>query len=180
MRKRRWWYTTGGKVNQCLYLDRFGHTCSVYKNKFIIFGGERRFNSELHIKECYNDAIMFDPKMRWTHLKTFGHFIEPRRNHVAFVINQYLFVTGIVMTQIRWYKRLWWIDLWYGDAESRNIEMDCFGIQDSFWFWNGKPYSLINWVGLLFIYHSLWNSLKSQRQKEKVFQWGGVLLWWNL
>lgn len=33
---------------------RFGHTCNLYKNQFVIFGGECRYNADLHIKECYN------------------------------------------------------------------------------------------------------------------------------
>ncbi|CAD8086895.1 unnamed protein product [Paramecium sonneborni] len=74
---------------------RFGHTGTQYKQNIIIYGGEKKFNQVMKIRECYNDVRMFNPlEKTWAQLKTSGDFIEGRRNHIAQCIGKYFIIFG--------------------------------------------------------------------------------------
>ena len=40
---------------------RFGHTANLYKQSIIIYGGEKKFNNVMRIRECYSDVRLFNP-----------------------------------------------------------------------------------------------------------------------
>lgn len=93
---RNWKWTRLGKgIGDAPFEGRFGHSTILYMNSFVIFGGERRYNPDLHLRECYNDTLFFDPSStKWTFFKTYGHMIEPRRNHTCSLIGKYMFIIG--------------------------------------------------------------------------------------
>jgi hypothetical protein len=60
---------------------------NIWKNTFLMFGGESSFNRELRVRDCFNDLWQYHiEKNEWQFVKTFGDFIEPRRNHAATLI----------------------------------------------------------------------------------------------
>ncbi|CAD8069171.1 unnamed protein product [Paramecium primaurelia] len=74
---------------------RFGHTATLYKSNIIIYGGEKKFNHLMKIRECYNDVRMFNPlEKQWTLIKTSGDVIEGRRNHIAQCVGKYFIIFG--------------------------------------------------------------------------------------
>jgi hypothetical protein len=34
---------------------RFGHTATLYKSSILIYGGEKKYNNAMRMRECYND-----------------------------------------------------------------------------------------------------------------------------
>jgi hypothetical protein len=61
----------------------------------IIFGGERKFDKHMKMRSCFNEFLKFDfEKKETTILRTFGEYVESRRNHTAFVIGKYMFLHG--------------------------------------------------------------------------------------
>lgn len=39
-----------------------GHSGNSYKGNIIYFGGGRKYNKTLKIRECFNDILVFSPK----------------------------------------------------------------------------------------------------------------------
>ncbi|CAD8174604.1 unnamed protein product [Paramecium octaurelia] len=74
---------------------RFGHTATLYKQSIIIYGGEKKFNNVMRIRECYSDVRMFNPADKlWTQIKSYGDLIEGRRNHIAQCVGKYFIIYG--------------------------------------------------------------------------------------
>ncbi|KAL3695736.1 hypothetical protein R1sor_009812 [Riccia sorocarpa] len=68
---------------------RDSHTCSSYKNAFIVFGGEDSSNSYL------SDIHILDAEtLVWKELKTTGQKLVPRAGHTTIALGRYLFVFG--------------------------------------------------------------------------------------
>ena len=42
-------------------LYRFGHSSHLYKNNILIFGGERKYNTTMKMRECYGDIRLYSP-----------------------------------------------------------------------------------------------------------------------
>lgn len=74
---------------------RIGHSACLYERNLVFFGGERRFNEALKLRECLNDIRMFViDTQEWKWPQCFGEQVEPRRNHVAAVVGKHMLVYG--------------------------------------------------------------------------------------
>ncbi|CAD8181227.1 unnamed protein product [Paramecium octaurelia] len=89
------WKDIGVGLGEAPLEGRFGHTAIFYKQQIIIYGGEKKYNNAMKMRECYGDVRMFNPldKM-WTLVKTSGDLIEGRRNHIAQGIGKYFVIYG--------------------------------------------------------------------------------------
>ncbi|KAL2642337.1 hypothetical protein R1flu_009924 [Riccia fluitans] len=68
---------------------RDSHTCSSYKNAFIVLGGEDSSNSYL------SDIHILDAEtLVWKELRTSGQKLVPRAGHTTIALGKYLFVFG--------------------------------------------------------------------------------------
>ncbi|KAL3695735.1 hypothetical protein R1sor_009811 [Riccia sorocarpa] len=68
---------------------RDSHTCSSYKNAFIVLGGEDSSNSYL------SDIHILDAEsLVWRELRTSGQKLVPRAGHTTIALGKYLFVFG--------------------------------------------------------------------------------------
>ncbi|CAD8070637.1 unnamed protein product [Paramecium primaurelia] len=89
------WKDIGVGKGEAPIEGRFGHTATQYKQSIIIYGGEKKFNNVMRIRECYNDVRMFNPAEKlWTLIKTSGDIIEGRRNHIAQCVGKYFIIFG--------------------------------------------------------------------------------------
>lgn len=74
---------------------RLGHSACYYQKGIIIFGGEKKYNSNLRMRECLNDVYSFSiEKSSWSKLNCFGDTMEPRRNHISAVVGKHMLVYG--------------------------------------------------------------------------------------
>ncbi len=75
---------------------RFGHSGCCFKKRFLFFfGGERRYNAKVKIRECLNDLICFDSKhMQWGIVRTKGPVIQPRKYSCMGLVGQLLIIHG--------------------------------------------------------------------------------------
>lgn len=76
-------------------IGRLGHTSNAYKKSIVVFGGERKFNKTLKIRNCLSDAFLIQP--REEHIKDIllsGDAPEQRRNHATNIVGKFLIVTG--------------------------------------------------------------------------------------
>lgn len=65
------------------------HSCSLYGNKLIIFGGEDKFGN------YSNDLYEYDIENKdFRRLKTFGDVPTPRIGHDSKIVNDYLYIFG--------------------------------------------------------------------------------------
>jgi hypothetical protein len=82
------------------FYGRFGHTLTPFRNKFYMFGGSLLYSSTTKTMECLNDTAIFSPERRqFTQLKTTGQLLEPRRDHVADILDHFLIVHGGISTR---------------------------------------------------------------------------------
>jgi len=87
---------------------RHSHTACEYKGSVVIFGGERKYNSILAIRETLNDVYMFNPdKAEWKYLKSIGRPIEHRRGHSATIWDKYMYVYGGINSEGKYLRDLW-------------------------------------------------------------------------
>ncbi|CAM6124228.1 unnamed protein product [Calypogeia fissa] len=68
---------------------RDSHTCSSYRNKFIVLGGEDSSNS--YLSDIY---ILDADTLQWSELRTTGQKLIPRAGHTTVALGKYLFVFG--------------------------------------------------------------------------------------
>lgn len=68
---------------------RDSHTCSSYKNNFIVLGGEDSSNS--YLSDIY---ILNADTLQWSELRTTGQKLIPRAGHTTVALGKYLFVFG--------------------------------------------------------------------------------------
>ena len=74
---------------------RLGHNMEVYKDKIIIFGGEKTFNQTIKQRECYNDIRLYDDRTnRLTKLRCCGELPEPIWNAGSCIFDKYLLIHG--------------------------------------------------------------------------------------
>ncbi|EAR84527.1 kelch motif protein (macronuclear) [Tetrahymena thermophila SB210] len=74
---------------------RQGHSLVCYKNQLVLFGGERKYNKNVRIRECFSDCRIFNLNTRqWTLVRQFGDFLESRRNHTACLVGKFLIIIG--------------------------------------------------------------------------------------
>ncbi|KAL4481097.1 hypothetical protein ABPG72_015052 [Tetrahymena utriculariae] len=74
---------------------RYGHTGHQYKKDLLVFGGEKKYNSHLKMRQCFNDIQIYEfSKNSWNQIRTFGDIIENRRNHASVIITKFLFIFG--------------------------------------------------------------------------------------
>ncbi|KAL4486350.1 hypothetical protein ABPG72_007136 [Tetrahymena utriculariae] len=74
---------------------RQGHSLVCYKNSLVLFGGERKYNKNVRIRECFSDCRIFNINTRqWTLVRQFGDFLESRRNHAACLVGKFLIIIG--------------------------------------------------------------------------------------
>ena len=74
---------------------RSGHTACVYEKEIIVFGGEKRYNKILNVRECQSDVRLFSTEeYSWRRLQCFGEAVEPRRNHVAVIVGKHMLTYG--------------------------------------------------------------------------------------
>lgn len=74
---------------------RLGHISLPCKQGLMIYGGEKQYNSVLKVRECLNDVRLFNLETKeWKFIKTWGDFIEGRRNHAGVLISKYLVIYG--------------------------------------------------------------------------------------
>ncbi|KRX10625.1 hypothetical protein PPERSA_05445 [Pseudocohnilembus persalinus] len=77
---------------------RRGMTTNIHKDKIIYFGGEKRYNDQLKIRQCYLDFKQYDfGKNQWSVLKLdqFSSMVIARRDHCTVNISsKYLFYYG--------------------------------------------------------------------------------------
>ena len=91
---------------------RHGHTACEFKKNIVIFGGEKKFNSAIKIRECLNDTRIFNPETNdWKFLKSLGKIIEPRRNHSAAVNDRLLYVYGGISNHGNYLRDSWSLNL---------------------------------------------------------------------
>ncbi|CAD8175850.1 unnamed protein product [Paramecium octaurelia] len=89
------WKDIGTGVGDVPLEGRFGHTATLYKQQLIIYGGEKKYNSAMKMRECYGDVRIFTPSDKtWIQLKPYGDVVEGRRNHCAEVVGKYFIVYG--------------------------------------------------------------------------------------
>lgn len=61
----------------------------------MIYGGEKQYNNVLRVRECLNDLRAFIVETNeWKFIKTWGDFIEGRRNHAGVLVSKYLIIYG--------------------------------------------------------------------------------------
>ena len=78
---------------------RAGHTVCEYDKNLVIFGGEKRFNNALKIRECLNDVWMLSlTSHEWKRQYCSGVLVEARRNHIAAIVGKYMLVHGGIDT----------------------------------------------------------------------------------
>lgn len=78
---------------------RCAHTAVPYKKTLIVFGGASSFNTQLKIRECYNDLFTFSTETKeWRLIKQSGAFVQARRNHVAVIFGRYMLIHGGINT----------------------------------------------------------------------------------
>lgn len=57
-----WVWKDNGIGNGDIPMDgRFGHTANIYKDQLIIYGGEKKYNPALKMRECYGDIRLYIP-----------------------------------------------------------------------------------------------------------------------
>ena len=77
----------------------------------VIFGGEKKFNSAVKLRECLNDTRTFNPETNeWRFVKSLGKILEPRRNHSAAVNNRILYVYGGISGNGILLKDIWMLN----------------------------------------------------------------------
>ena len=78
---------------------RLGHSACYYQNRVIIFGGEKKYNTHLRLRECLNDVYSFSTDSQtWSRMRCFGDLMEPRRNHTAAIVGDHMLVYGGITT----------------------------------------------------------------------------------
>lgn len=85
---------------------RDSHTCSSWKNKIIVIGGEDSFDyylSDVHILDT--DTLV------WTKLNTAGHPLPPRAGHTTVALGKNLFVFGGFTDESNLYDDLHMLDI---------------------------------------------------------------------
>lgn len=74
---------------------RFGHISLPFKNGFVIYGGEKQYNKAFRVRECLNDVRYFNLDTgEWRFIKTWGDFVEGRRNHAGTILTKNMLVYG--------------------------------------------------------------------------------------
>lgn len=74
---------------------RVGHSVFPWKNGFLIYGGEKRYNKEMKIRECFNDLRYLNLNtFEWKWIRPFGDIIEARRNNAYCTVGKWLFIHG--------------------------------------------------------------------------------------
>lgn len=75
---------------------RFGHSgCSLKKRFLFYFGGERRYNAKVRIRECLNDLICYDIKLnQWAIVRTKGPVIKSRKYSCMAIVGQLIMIHG--------------------------------------------------------------------------------------
>ena len=74
---------------------RFGHVCLPYKNGLVLYGGEKHYNKVLRVRECFNDVRYFNLETNeLKFIKTWGDFVEGRRNHTGVIISKIMLIYG--------------------------------------------------------------------------------------
>eukprot|EP01017_Pseudomicrothorax_dubius_P015171 TRINITY_DN17598_c0_g1_i2.p1 TRINITY_DN17598_c0_g1~~TRINITY_DN17598_c0_g1_i2.p1 ORF type:complete len:632 (-),score=66.75 TRINITY_DN17598_c0_g1_i2:144-2039(-) len=93
--------------------SRLGHTAVAFRRKLYVFGGEKMFNPTVKIRDCFNDVRTFDTQTKkWNTIKPSSDtMIEPRRNHIAVVVGNYMFVNGGITSTGRFMNDTWILDL---------------------------------------------------------------------
>ena len=77
--------------------NRFGHTTTKWRKKLILFGGQKKYNKTMKLRECFNDLWCYLPETGdWKYLRTHGDILDTRRNHAAARIGKDLFIYGFV------------------------------------------------------------------------------------
>ena len=90
-----WKWTKMSFHSDTEFSGRYGHISLSYKNGFVIYGGERQYNSSLRIRECLNDVRYFGVDTgEWKFIKTWGDFVEGRRSHAGVILTKCMVVYG--------------------------------------------------------------------------------------
>ncbi|KAH6758457.1 Galactose oxidase/kelch repeat superfamily protein [Perilla frutescens var. frutescens] len=85
---------------------RVSHTCSSWKNKIIVIGGEDSFNyylSDVHILDA--DTLV------WCKLNTTGQLLPPRGGHTTISLGKNLFVFGGFSDEQNLYNDVYMLDI---------------------------------------------------------------------
>lgn len=85
---------------------RDSHTCSSWKNKIIVIGGEDSFDfylSDVHILDA--DTLV------WCKLNTAGQLLPPRAGHTTVAFGKYLFVFGGFSDEQNLYDDVYMLDV---------------------------------------------------------------------
>jgi hypothetical protein len=83
------------------FYGRFGHSFCPFRKSFYMFGGSLLYSSTTKTMECLNDTAIFSlDRRQFTQLKTTGQNpVEPRRAHVADILDHFLIVNGGISTR---------------------------------------------------------------------------------
>lgn len=91
---------------------RAGHSIICWKNGFLIFGGEKKYNKELKIRECFNDLRYLNLRtLEWKWIRPFGDIIESRRNNAYCSVGKWFFVHGGINNYNRYLNDLYAFNL---------------------------------------------------------------------
>jgi hypothetical protein len=61
-----------------------------WKNRILIFGGEKKYNPTLKLRDCLNDTFLYNPKDQSISLvEAYGDIPEPRRNHSSSLLGRF-------------------------------------------------------------------------------------------
>lgn len=94
------------------FYGRHGHTALEYKRNVIFFGGEKKYNQVMALRECLNDTRSYNPeKNEWRFYKCVGQVIEPRRNHAAAIYDRMMYVYGGISSHGRYLQDVWSLNL---------------------------------------------------------------------
>lgn len=94
------------------FYGRHGHTALEYKKSVIFFGGEKKYNENISLRECLNDTRSYNPeKNEWKFFKCMGKVIEPRRNHTAAIQDRMMYIYGGISSHGRYLNDLWSLNL---------------------------------------------------------------------
>lgn len=74
---------------------RAGHSIFLWKTGMLVFGGEKKYNKQSKIRECFNDLRFLNfSNLEWKWIRPFGDLVEARRNNAYCSVGKWLFVHG--------------------------------------------------------------------------------------
>ena len=94
------------------FYGRHGHSALEYKKSVIFFGGEKKYNESISLRECLNDTRSYNPeKNEWKFFKCIGKVIEPRRSHSSAIHDRMMYIYGGISSHGRYLNDIWGLNL---------------------------------------------------------------------